>query len=297
MSLIRVYKADFAAAANPSPFHNDAQVATAPACAAIAGAGADNTVFSSYKPVKCHAGADGGYASIGWRPELQKLWRDTNHLPVGILHLAFIFRTSPLAGAIGVGQHLPTPMRPLENGLTVNSLQLKGAEIRFAIHSNHAEMPKHTTFELLVQSFDFEANEGRGINVNYIVSDGPSIDKVAGFKYPNHRTGPDFLSSTAWKSVVINCPTVLEKMVALNGRPDKVEAEIYGMSKTADDLWNGELLNLQLVMFTGFDDAAGNPVVPTPEPLALSGGGWSEWYIRNFEVWVNPVLNPNAIEI
>lgn len=304
MTLIRVWNPDFDAC-GITPDGGGEQTNPAPISTIIAQDTGTHDVLKKYVPVKCHKGANKGYCSVGWAAGHKRIWRDRNHAQRALLYNCFVF--SPTASSI-LTDIIPSPSRSIGLGVNVNSLQLAGAELRFEVSYNNLELPQRATIQMLCQLFDENALDGHGVSVNYILAENPSIDRVMGFTPPYYRSGAEFKSGqSAWFPYTAKCSTDLSKLIPLDGRPDKKANQIYGVSNNVEDLWNGVLLNFQLVIMTQFKTStfSGETVTSTPayadvpalEPLTKSGGGHGQIYLRNVELWVDDALNPNAVEV
>jgi len=149
---------------------------------------------------------------------------------------------------------------------------------------------------VLLQWWDPESNNGRGANVNYLVRLKKSIDERMGFTPAHARVAAGETRTTGWTTITIDLPAdnvatsrdeAEDGLIPIDGRPDKVAANVYGRSISAREAYRRKLLSVMLV-------AHGGQTPPAIEPIARPGGGYGEVYIKRMELYVDPALNPNA---
>lgn len=249
----------------------------------------DRTVFGVYAPITRYNPSPGVYYGYTNGP----LWADNNHSQIERLYLPFIFNPvgRPLGG-INSDDCIPEPSRTWK-GKTINGIDLYGGKIELELCTNNLQLDQFVQMNWLCQWHDPEANDGRGSAVNYLVSPQQSICERLGYTPADRRAASGESRSVGWTSVTVQFPTCEAEevdMVALDGRPDKVAAGVYSHSKTVRDAFACELLDMMVVFHVGQN-------VPTNQPTARVDGGFGELYVRKVKVWVDPVLNPNAVSL
>lgn len=254
-ALIRAWAADF------SP-ENGAPLA------AVHGAGTDRKTVD-YRGVECYRHADGwAYSRVSG-----KLWQDQNHSQLTLLYLPMVGYCSTVGGAtVPEAKKIP------------RGLNLLGAELRTSVAVNNLHLSKDVQIVVLGQWFDTEANLGKGTNVNYINVTSPTVCEALNYPSPYMRAG-GVTRTDGWVSHVTRFDPEDSGWECIYGRPDKMAAGIYGGSAHTRRAFQSELLDLMLVFHCGT-----NP--PAVEPMDRPEGGSGEFYCRQFELWVDPALNP-----
>lgn len=287
MDLIKAWAVDFAAAS------------VLPIVSALAAAPyTDRTVFGEYAPLTIYQPAPAsryGHTPYGYNPP-GALWRDQNHSQAELLWLIAAMATTPATSAINPSSVIPSPPRTLEDGEIVNGLDLYGGQIVMDLNFNNVHLAQRVQLAVLLQWFDPESNNGRGGNVNYLVRLKKSIDERMGYT-PAHSRAADGETKTAgWITITVDLPTdnvatnrdeAEDGLIPIDGRTDKVAANVYGRSISAREAYRRKLLSVMLV-------AHGGQTPPAIEPIARPGGGYGEVYIKRMELYVDPALNPNA---
>lgn len=288
-NLIKAWRVDFTRA---DPYPLVSAIAAAPF--------SDRAVFGQYRPLTRYEPSPGnvyGHTPYGSSPP-GALWRDTNHSQAEILWLPMIMPTTQIVAGIPPAALIPRPQRTLDDGEIVQGLDLYGGRVVLELNFNNVHLPQRMQMALLLQWWDPEANAGRGANVNYLVRLKRSIDERMGYT-PAHERGPDGQTRTVgWTTITIDLPKddgatardeAEDGLIPIDGRPDKVSANVYGRSISAREAYRRQLLNVMLVLHNG-------TVVPAIEPLARPGGGYGEIYVRRCEIHVDQDLNPNAVD-
>lgn len=285
MPLIRVWNC---------PFAPQAEGCGIPILTAKAASDADRTVFGRYETITRytpHPNYSYGYIS-------GPLWADNNHSQAERLYLGFIMQTSPGNGVVE-RLTIPKPLRVLDDAEMVAGLDLYGGRISMSLCANNLHLSKAVQLALLLQWDDPEANNGRGANVNYLLLPRRSIDERLGFTPSPSRSASGEQRTTGWIDIDLDLPVdnpdTAEPEDAMwlrpiDGTSEKVKYDVYGRSRTVRDAYRRRLLNIMLVFHCG-------QTVPPYQPTSRAGGGFGELYIRKAEIWVDPALNLNAVEV
>lgn len=259
MALIRAYAADFS-----------------PETGAPMRCAAGNQIALgdiTYEPVRLFRHADGwSYCMVK-----AKLWKDGNHSQRTFLYLPMICDTKGRGGSeVPDAKKIPA------------GLNLVGAEIRTSMAASNLHLSKDVQIVNHAQWFDTEANDGRGTSVNYIHVGGPTICEALGAPTPYNRPAAGFAVTGGWVDHVTRFDPEDSAWICIGGNAAKVEAGVYGESASKRDAFGSELLNLQVVFHCG-------PTTPDVPPMNRPDGGLGELYCRKFELWIDPVLNPQAV--
>lgn len=258
MTLIKAWECDFAGP-------GDIFIKTA-----MAASLSDRTTFGSYQPLTRYTPTPGnsyGYATGAW-------WADNNHSQSERIYLPMIFNADATTGS-------------------VPKVNIAGGRFDVELCTNNLHLDKYVQLALLVQWYDPEANAGRGSNVNYLRMLPTSIDEQLGYDPPPSRALGGQSRTATWTSISIDFPVDDEDTgrredetawLPIDGRPDKVAANIYARSTDMQRAYECELLNLMIVCHCGQN-------VPTNQPPARPAGGVGELYIRKAELWIDPDKN------
>lgn len=247
----------------------------------------DRTIFGSYASIIRYNPSPGVYYGYTYGP----LWNDNNHSQIERLYLPFIMTTvlNPMPGVLAT-DCIPAPSRT-ERTENIKGLDLYGGKLELELTTNNLQLDQYLQINLLMQWYDPEANDGRGSNVNYILCSKVSICEKLGYTPANARSVNGEQKTTGWTTITVQFPsdpqTELD-MVAIDGRPDKVQANVYGHSKSIREAFKRQLLNLMIVFHNGQN-------IPDRQPTSRIGGGFGELYIRKAELSADLDLNPNAV--